>query len=169
MYVNPVLAAQRNSNPDNLVIKHRNTKATFKERTPEERLFLGVLAKIDTPANVQKAFAISRNTVGNYAKGVLNVREGVNQELKEAVDTRAADKTKTINESALTTLQAALGLLDAKLPGVAKATDVSKIAKDMAFVADKMSIKSLDGPVGLRVIINSVTVGKVNDYEMVEG
>lgn len=174
MYIDPKVAADRSKNPSNLIIKHSHRKPLgVTRRTEDEKVFLGTMAALTSPIEVERTFGASHTRATDYSKGIANHHKGIDESLKTKVTDAVKSTKEKISDKTLDILTNALGLVDERITNkqVGKTTDISAIAKDMATIHEKMNPKDISAAlgIGIQVVINAPAQRKVNEYEIVEG
>lgn len=139
-----------------------------KELSPSVRIMAGVMAHLGKNIDVAKALHVSPQSV-SLAKHAKTTDAGVGGSSSPKVDPELKndlDKSKEeITQSAVEIIKQAFGLLPLKM-GDAKARDLSGIAKDAAFVVEKLSEK-VDNS-GLKVIINVPREKEEGEFEVIQ-
>jgi len=123
----------------------RGRKHGHKNLSSETRAMIAVTAKIATGVQAAEVFGVDPKSAYDIKQGFRhqNARE------RNIRDNELVDKTKDllgeVHETAADRLMTTLGLLDEKkLKTVNKATDLSRIARDLATIVDKSKPASTD-------------------------
>lgn len=121
---------------------------THVTHTPIEKAIAGIAHLNGEPCrDVEEWSGIGKTTVNDVKNGDL---------LKHTV--------QTAHERALDTMLASMDLIKPKLENVKKATDLSKIAADMARVVEKTSPKEAN-QTNIKVVVFSPTIKVEGQYE----
>ena len=146
----------------------REPRQGARNKTHEEKVLIGVLAKFDTQRNVAEAFGTSHQNVSLIARGLKN---GNVLDEKLASDiSKATPKTDQISTKALDVLMSALGVVETTIPNTKKATDASVVARNVASVFEKMKSAESAGGNGprIQININAPNQKKESEFETLE-
>jgi predicted transcriptional regulator len=119
---------------------------------------------------IAKVFGLSGESVHAYAKGQNTPGRGSNKnEELVRVKTEMQDKRKDVEDKAISALVESLEIMTPKLADVRKPKVLSSIAKDMAFIADKMRPASeREGLVTPQIHFHIPDRKKLSDYEVID-
>jgi hypothetical protein len=128
------------------------------------RVLVGVGAKMSGSPAAAKAFGVSQPTALTASKGKRSPKGPDVPELKESIDGTIADA----RSKAVAGVMAALDLVPDKIDSSVKLRDLTSVAKDLAFVAEKLAPADEKAQKGNQVIFYMPKEKNVLDYDIID-
>lgn len=158
---------ERLTSEDNLLVKHDRCGAGRRDGDTEIpdflRKLIGITTKVSGPTKAAKVFGVSQPTASTAARGEIS--PGVpNPELKAHINEKIADA----RERAVQGVLSALNLVPEKIDGNVKLKDLTQVAKDLSFVADKLAPADEKMPRGAQVIFYTPPAAQLESYDIID-
>ena len=173
MYLSEDEAKDRLSDPRNLsnvVVEHKRRSGRppgTRELSPAAREIIARAARVLPPKKVAETFGITRRHASNLSRGIssneVSGRQRINEELKEALESKDTDRVSQIREQALDVLFATVNGLDSEA-GKLGAEKRARVAKEMATIYEKLGDKG-PGDQVTKVLIYAPQQRSMKDYE----
>lgn len=158
MIVDEEVALERLNHPNNLInklVEHRD----LHNRNTQKKMFPPMIQELAVSigaatSNVAagKAFGMSGNNVGYLRDNVVE-------------PDKIADRIKNVHEAALDSMVEAIGLIKPKLADIKRASELSKVAADMARVVEKTSPKEKGDTTNIKVVVYNPIMKTEDQYE----
>jgi predicted transcriptional regulator len=134
MYISKEQLENRLKGQSSLELKGRQGIGKHRELSREEKVLAGILAKVDTQANVAKALGTSQANVSN----IVNGKGEKNAELQPSISAASKEVREAVSNKAIDILVKSLGVVEDKVHKES-AIDASTVAKNMTAVIDRMN------------------------------
>lgn len=152
-------------------VKRVKSKHTQPILTTEEKELVGALAITHGQKAVAETFGIDKPKVSRIERGVEGTPGNLtfNPDLKKRIDEHVTETKAASSKKAVDVLMTTLGVVEKLAPNMMKATDASKVARDMSAVLRDLTV-SKDGGDGPKVsiVINAPGQRSERTYETVE-